>query len=150
MAMDATVRTVVTFKSLAFNVSEHKEYFINPGCFGDDLAKWLGERLRSNGHQAANEPGQEDFGWYLIFKVDNISHCFVVVYRPDDGVWICWLERNRGPLGSLFGFRRMHIQPAAVVAIHEILSVSPQISDVRWFFSRDFDQGREDLAKAEP
>src|SRR5215472_16404147 len=104
--MGTTVKTVVTFKSSAFNVSEHKEYFINPGCFGDDLAKWLGERLRSNGHQAANEPGQEDFGWYLIFKVDNISHCLVVGYRPDDGVWICWLERHRGPLGSLFGFRR--------------------------------------------
>jgi hypothetical protein len=58
--METTVKTVVTFKSSAFNMSEPREYFINPSCFGDDLAKWLAEQLRSNGHQASEVPGQED------------------------------------------------------------------------------------------
>lgn len=43
--MDAKVRTVVTFESTAFNMAEPKDYFINPCCFGDDLAKWLIDEL---------------------------------------------------------------------------------------------------------
>jgi len=148
--MPATFRTVATFKSSAFNTSEHREYFINPGCFGDDVARWFAQQLRSKGHQAADEPGQEDFGWYLIFKVANVSHCLVVGYRPDDAAWIGWLERDRGLVGSLLRRRSRDIQPAAVVAIHEILSGSPQIRDVKWHFAHDFDHGREDLAKPDP
>ena len=34
-----SMRTVATFRSAAFNTSEARPYFINPGCFGDDLAK---------------------------------------------------------------------------------------------------------------
>jgi hypothetical protein len=39
--MDTTIKTVVTFKSSAFNMSEPKKYFVNSSCFGDDLAGWL-------------------------------------------------------------------------------------------------------------
>ncbi len=56
------IRTVVTFQSPAFNTSERKDYFINDGCYGDDLARWLIEQLRSRGVQTDAEPGQEDFG----------------------------------------------------------------------------------------
>ncbi len=35
------MKTVAFFESEAFNHSEPKEYFINPCCFGDDLARWL-------------------------------------------------------------------------------------------------------------
>jgi hypothetical protein len=45
--METTVKTAVTLKSSTFNMSEPREYFINPGCFGDDLAKWLADQLRS-------------------------------------------------------------------------------------------------------
>src|SRR6185503_13266657 len=97
--MDATVKTVVTFKSSAFNVSEPKEHFINPCCFGDDVARWLAEQLRDKGCQAGYVPGQEDFGWYFSFLVAGIEYCFVIGHRPGDengeGVWIGWLERSR-------------------------------------------------------
>lgn len=43
------MRTLVTFKSTAFNTTEEKETFINPGCFGDDVGKWLIRELRSRG-----------------------------------------------------------------------------------------------------
>lgn len=146
--------TIVTFKSSAFNMSEPKEYFINPCCFGDDVARWLAEQLRSRGYQAAQVPGQEDFGWYLRFSVSGIEHCFVIGHRPDDnngeGVWIGWLERSRGFVASLLGARTRGIQPAAVRAIHEILSSSPQMRNVRWHFRSDFDSGREEVGMPEP
>jgi len=115
--MDATVKTVVTFKSSAFNVSEPKEHFINPCCFGDDVARWLAEQLRDKGCQAAYVPGQEDFGWYFSFLVAGIEYCFVIGHRPGDengeGVWIGWLERSRGFVASMFGGRKRGIQPTA-------------------------------------
>jgi hypothetical protein len=40
-AKNSEIRTVVTFESTAFNMAEPKEYFINPCCFGDDVAEWL-------------------------------------------------------------------------------------------------------------
>lgn len=48
--MDQRVRTFVTFKSTAFNVTEPKQHFINKRCFGDDLANWMIGKL-------------QDFGW---------------------------------------------------------------------------------------
>ena len=72
----------MTFESTAFNMAEPKEYFINPCCFGDDLAKWLIDELRKKGSETDDEPGQEDFGWYLNFETAGIAHCFVIGHRP--------------------------------------------------------------------
>src|SRR2546421_4839228 len=107
--MYSAPRTVVTFKSEAFNTAEQKPYFINPGCFGDDLAKWLLQELRKKGVKTAAEPGQEDFGWYLNFEIAGTASTLVVGYRAgskeDAGTWIGWLERNRGLVSSLLGRR---------------------------------------------
>jgi len=47
--MGAEIRTVVTFESTAFNMTQPKDYFINACCFGDDLAEWLIGELRKQG-----------------------------------------------------------------------------------------------------
>jgi len=39
--MESEIRTVVTFESTAFNMITPRDYFVNPCCFGDDLAEWL-------------------------------------------------------------------------------------------------------------
>jgi hypothetical protein len=144
--MDAPIKTVVRFKSSAFNMSEPKKYFINPSCFGDDLAIWLIDQLRGKGYEVSDAPGQEDFGWYFTFRVSEIEHCFVIGHRPDEdneeGLWIGWLERSRGFLPSIVGARKRGIQPAAAQVIQEVLSGSSQIRDIGWHFARDFDTGR--------
>ena len=119
---------------------------MNPCCFGDDVAKWLIELLRGKGYQTAETPVQEDFGWFFTFAVSDIEHCFVIGHRPGDckteDSWIGWLERSRGFVASALGGRKRDIQPDAVHAIHEILSNSPQIRNVRWHLQRDFDSGQ--------
>jgi hypothetical protein len=127
------VRTEATFKSGTFNTSEAKPYFINPECYGDDLAKWMIERLRAAGYKTADEPGQEDFGWYFDFEVPAGPHCVVLGYQPDDpeGQWVLTLERSRGLVGSLFGRRNKGIDDAAVQAINRILA-APEIRDLQW------------------
>jgi hypothetical protein len=153
--MRAEIRTIVSFKSAAFNITEPKGYFINARCFGDDLAKWLIHQLRDRGVDADSEPGQEDFGWYFNFQVAGMPHTFVIGHSPSlveggEGIWIGWVERNRGLVGSLFGGRTRGINPAAPRTLHSILSSSPKIEDVRWHFRRDFDKGHEQLGASAP
>lgn len=81
--MESKIRTLVTFESTAFNMTEPRDYFINACCFGDDLAEWLIQELRKDGLETDEKPGQEDFGWYLNFEPGGIGHTFVIVHRPD-------------------------------------------------------------------
>jgi hypothetical protein len=147
-------RTVVTFKSRTFNTSEPKSYFINPDCYGDDLCRWLQQQLRGRGVATADEPGQEDFGWYVTFQSGSQQYCFVVGYRPTDnpgdGDWIGEIERQVGLLGSLLGGRKRGIQPEAVEAIHAVLATADLVEQVRWHFACDFSAGREDQGRDHP
>ena len=143
--MDA--RTLVTFQSDSFNTSEPKDYFINECCFGDDLAIWMISELRQRQYETDATPGQEDFGWYLGFRVSGVGHHFVLGYRGDtdeSGTWIGWVERNR------LLFRRRGIQPEATQVIHEVLSNAPQIKNIRWHFQHDFDALLEELGTERP
>jgi hypothetical protein len=152
--MRPEVRTIVSFKSMAFNMTEPRTYFINPRCFGDDVAKWLILELRNRGVKADSEPGQEDFGWYFNFQVVGTPHAFVIGHRPGDergeGTWIGWIERRRGFIASLLGARRRGIDPSALETLHSILSSSSQIRDIRWHRQHDFDKGHEDLGTSAP
>lgn len=42
----------ILFQTNRFNLSAAKEHFINPCCFGEDLAEWLREQLAKKGVSA--------------------------------------------------------------------------------------------------
>jgi len=125
-------------------MTEPRAYFINASCFGDDVARWLIGELKKQGMKTEENPGQEDFGWYLNFEVTGSAYTFVIGHRPanksDAGVWVGWLERKRGFIASIIGGRQRGIEPAASEVIDKILSNSPLIRDVHWQFRRDFDK----------
>lgn len=124
------------FHSKYFNITEHRDYFINPGCYGDDLAGWLIKELDSAGIQTTSEPKQEDFGWYFTFVVNEIEHCVVVGFQLNDievgDCWIGWIERNVGFLTATFGGRHRGILPEAIDIIDSILSSTSEINELRW------------------
>jgi hypothetical protein len=148
------VRTIVTFQSSTFNTSEPRDYFINDCCYGDDLARWFIAELRGRGIQTDTELDQEDFGWYFGFRVGDTDYQLVLGYLEgrgeSDGVWIGWLERKLGFVKSLLGRRKRGIQTDAACALHEVLSSSPNICNIRWHDQRDFDTGNEQNARATP
>lgn len=154
--MDKATRTVVTFQTSKFNTSESRDYFINPGCFGDDCCKWLIAELKADGVKCDTEPGQEDFGWYLNFEHMDGKYCLVGGYRPEDddenlpGTWIFTLERNAGFLSSLFGGRDKEIALSAAEAIHRVLTRNSEIANVQWHTNQDFNRGIEDAGSATP
>jgi hypothetical protein len=144
------MKTVATFRSSKFNTTETKDYFINPECFGDDLARWLISRLRSTGTSTADGPGQEDFGWYFDFVAPEGPHTCVIGFRADDSTWVIWTERRRGLIASIFGARNRDISNEGVKLLHRALSDTLEITDLRWHERKDFDAGREDRSSAEP
>lgn len=151
--MTESIRTLVIFKSSLFNSMVVKDYFINPCCFGDDAAKWMMKKLHENGIHTAEEPVQEDFGWFFEFRVGSDDYHFTIGYRPgdgDEGEWIGWIERNPGFFGTITGGRHRNIRPEAIQAIASILSNSPEIREVHWHYHKDFDRGREDLGTKAP
>lgn len=130
------METEFTFKSTAFNCTETREYFLNPECFGDDLARWLIARLHQRGIETLDEPQQEDFGWYFTFWVAGVEHCLLLGFQPNDpstgDQWLGWLERQVGFLASLTGGRKRGISSQAVSLINEILVTAPEIRDLEW------------------
>lgn len=140
------MRTVVTFCSAAFNPTQPRPYFINPGCFGDDRARWLIGELRHQGLETDEKPDQEDFGWYFNLENAGVGSTLVIGFRPPpldesaDGTGIGWIERSRGFLASLLGGRDRDVDPSLVELVPTILSTSPEIQDVRWHLRKDFDE----------
>ncbi len=144
-------RTCVTFQSFAFNTTETGEDYINPDNFGDDLARWVMERLGQQNVVVDPELGQEDFGWYLTFEVAGQAYTLILSYLDGEtSNWVGWLERDAGLLPSLFGARRRGITPEAAQAVHRALSSHDEIQNVRWHYKRDFDAGNEEQGNTQP
>jgi hypothetical protein len=146
--------TVVTFQSGGFNTTERRSYFINDGCYGDDVARWIIGELNARGIPAEPEPGQEDFGWYLTYRPGKVPHQLVLAHRPGDdknpSVWVGWIEREVGLFASLFGARHRGIERVAVQVIHDVLAGASSVSKIRWHRKSDFDAGNEGDASTRP
>ena len=134
------MRTVATFDSREFNLIEHRGYFINEGCFGDDLGRWLIARLRATGIKADPEPGAEDFGWYVNYTIGNERFC-AVIGNVGGEFWFVAVERVAGFLSSVFGGRRRNIPESGVMRLHEILSAAPEVSNLKWHHWDAFRRG---------
>jgi hypothetical protein len=136
--MDRQVNTVATFVTERFNTTVTKPTFINPGCFGDDLALWLGEELRRDGFSVGGNPVPEDFGWAVSFDVKKRRYWAVIGYVPRNA-WYIAVER-RGPM-AMFSPRFRAIPDDAVDAVKRVLVRGADIRDLQWHSARDFFKG---------
>lgn len=111
------------------------------------------QRLRRANVETADEPGQEDFGWYFRFTVGGVAYLLVVGCRPDNGEggeWIGEIERQVTIFGMILGRHRRGIRLQAAQVLHSVLIGSPEISDVRWHAAAAFRSGNEDAGALEP
>lgn len=129
------------FRSRKFNRSEERDYFINPNCFGDDLAEWLIKEMGAKGVETSERPGQEDFGWYFSFVVDSVGYRVVLGFQPNDvelgDCWLGWVERDNGILGSILGRRDRKISTEAIQLVDSIFRASAEIRDLKWSSPQD-------------
>jgi len=134
------MKTVAVFESQAFNQTEPKESFINPCCFGDDLALWLMGELEQHGVDVSDEPGQEDFGWYFEFTTGGEKYC-LVISSDGEGEWALVVERACGLFASLLGGRHRNVGRSGLDAIGEVLANSDRIENLRWLAWEEFRKG---------
>jgi hypothetical protein len=129
------MNTEFHFKSQIFR-SDSMDIESNLGLpEGREVAVWLRDRLRAVCAVSATEPEQEDFGWYITFELGGVGHCIVIYSKPGDsthsGMWVGWVERQRGLFSSVLGFRGSGILPEALKAVELALN-SPEILQLTW------------------
>jgi hypothetical protein len=151
-SLPVSERHTVTFQNDGFNTRTPRPYFINPGCFGDDVLEAFAGALAASGVRVLGKPEQEDFGWFLNFEHRGVEYCFVLGYRPDGlaGLWIGNLERSRSLVGSILGLRRVGIGRDAVSLVHRVLSTIPGTTKILWHEDGDFRRGREERGVPTP
>jgi hypothetical protein len=117
----------ILFKTNRFNLSKVGEHFINPCCFGEDLAAWLGIKLRECDVEV-RQPYQEDWGWELPAVDGNDSYYLCMSGNSDksstdedDGEWGIIVEKRRSIGQRLRGTGRIAANDKMVRRIEEIL-----------------------------
>ncbi|MGH9800366.1 MAG: hypothetical protein ACRD82_08385 [Blastocatellia bacterium] len=136
-------RTHVTFVTKLFNTTEEKDYFINPTCFGDDLAEWLIKRL----NKVDPKPTQEDWGWCFSVEVGQRGFLVCLGYYEDDdtpSTWLVFIESRLNWFGrKLLGRSDKTDLLALSQELDHALNSDPQITHIRWHTKEDFMKGNE-------
>lgn len=115
------------FNTNRFNLSEEKAHFINPCCFGEDLAAWMLGKLKERNIQST-DPDQEDWGWYIEAKLAGENYMLGFggnsLERPEDpnfGEWRVMVNRDRSFKDKLFGKNKMDHSDEMLTTVKQIL-----------------------------
>ena len=126
----------ILFQSGRFNLSKVGEHFINPCCFGEDLAAWLRSKLTERNIETS-QPYQEDWGWELpvTHGIDSYYLCMSgnadnARIHDDEGEWHVIVEKRRSVWQRLTGKGRITPDDALAKLIDEILSKEATIRNV--------------------
>jgi hypothetical protein len=116
-----------------FNSSEVKPHFINPRCFGEDVAAWLAGLLAGN-EFSCGSAFQEDWGWSLPVRVGRRKLFLNIGLKEspaDLPVWLVWVE-SRGLIPRIFGTTNPSSKKNLCDRLNNVLSSAPEISHVEW------------------
>lgn len=124
----------ILFRSSRFNLLKTGEHFINPCCFGEDLAAWLRSKLAEKNIETA-VPYQEDWGWELPATYGRDSYYVCMSGNADnsgsyDGEWRIIAEKRRSIWERLTGKGKIAADDALVTLIEQILSNETGIRNV--------------------
>jgi len=73
----------ILFRTDRFNLSKVGAHFINPCCFGEDLAAWLRAKLTELRIETS-QPYQEDWGWEVPVKLSSGSYFLCISGNSDE------------------------------------------------------------------
>jgi len=125
------------FRSSRFNLSKVGDHFINPCCFGEDLAAWLRPKLAERGVEA-HEAYQEDWGWELRVTYGDGTYFLCMggnsdesTVNPDDGEWRIIVEKKRSIGQRLAGAGKIAAEDQLARLIEEILRAESSIHELR-------------------
>jgi hypothetical protein len=126
----------ILFKTGRFNLSKVGQHFINPCCFGEDLAAWLRLKLSERSIEV-REPYQEDWGWELPVTHGSDSYYLCVSGNSDEsstnideGEWRIIVEKRRSIRQRLRGAGKIDAEDKMARTIQEILCAEPSVREV--------------------
>jgi hypothetical protein len=126
----------ILFKTSRFNLSKVGKHFINPCCFGEDLATWLRINLTDKGVET-RQPYQEDWGWELpvthgsdLYFLCMSGNADTPSTNVDEGEWRIIVEKQRTLWERLSGKGKITASDAIVSLIEEILADEPTIRTI--------------------
>jgi hypothetical protein len=130
--------TSFLFRTSRFNLSKVGAHFINPCCFGEDLAAWLAEKLTERGIEAG-QPYQEDWGWEFRATTSTGSiYYFGMGGIPDEtcpgensGEWRVFIEKKRSLWQLLTGSGKISVHDPMLTIVEEVLKSQPDFEDIR-------------------
>ncbi|MBN1516043.1 hypothetical protein JXA32_05705 [Candidatus Sumerlaeota bacterium] len=116
----------LSFETDHFNRTEVRDYFINPCCFGDDVATWLMAQLEKR-HVNVAKIYQEDWGWELDCEFGGSRYFLSIVLVAGDqdgdyGEWRIYVTKQCSLIGRIFGKDKMVREEAIIAVAHTILS----------------------------
>ena len=127
----------ILFKTSRFNLSEVKAHFINPCCFGEDLAAWLRAKLIAEGIEA-REPYQEDWGWELPVQQGADGYFLCMSGNSDEsrdnkdlGEWRIIIQKRQSLWQRAKGEGKIASDDSMAPLLIAILAAEPRISDAR-------------------
>jgi hypothetical protein len=126
--------SVHSFQGSPLRPVEDGEHFINPCCFGEDLAAWLRPKLAEK-RIGTSAPYQEDWGWELPAICERDSYYLSLSGNAeapghDEGEWRIIVEKRRRIWKRLTGKGKIAADDAVVRLIEQILSNEPTIRNV--------------------
>ena len=137
------MRDHVTFLSDAFNMTEVKDNFINPCCFGEDLALWLASHLvPEESLETDPEPCQEDWGWEILLSC--MGKRFLIGIGQYEAGWLCFIQSELPFYRKWFGVRDDAERQLICESVHRVLQSGAEITQIRWHRRQDFMRGNED------
>lgn len=127
------MRTHVRFKTTQFAPLKPEEQQVNPGVYGEELAKWIYDHIGKYGVEAVDYFG-EDWGWTVVFgrEFPIWIGCGNVYGETDE--WLCFCEMSRSFKDRLF--RKPPPNDELKKTIHALSSLigsNETISDIEWF-----------------
>ena len=127
----------ILFRTNKFNLSQVKDHFINPCCFGEDLAAWLAPKLREKGVRI-RDPYQEDWGWELPVSLGDASYYLCMSGNSDElpgdmdlGEWRIIVQKRRSLLDRIANRGTIQPDDPMLAILQQMLSSDPAIREVR-------------------
>ena len=127
----------IVFETSRFNLSEVGEHFINPCCFGEDLAEWLRAKLCERG-VSADQPGQEDWGWYTGTTVGGQRYFIGIGGNPTEngapknhGEWRIFVEKRRSLWQLISGKNKITPEDEIISLLLNILAQEPDFEQIQ-------------------
>ncbi len=131
----------ILFETSRFNVSEVREHFINPCCFGEDLAEWLREQLSEKG-VPVGAPYQEDWGWEMRARQGSQGYFLGVggyliegAIDKNDGEWRIMVEKRRSIWEKVRGRNKMSESEPILSIIEDILREQADVRNINREFT---------------